>query len=87
MATLAGQLALNARRHPDRIALIFGDRERTYREFGSEIDSYANALLAIGITKGDRVAVISPNSDRFLIARSPSGKILKHVLRDEVRAI
>lgn len=68
MATLAGQLALNARRHPDRIALIFGDRERTYREFDAEIDSYAHALLSLGIEKGDRVAVISPNSDRFLLA-------------------
>lgn len=68
MATLAGQLALNARRHPDRIALVFGDRERTYRELDADIDRYAHALLSLQIAKGDRVAVLSPNSDRFLLA-------------------
>ncbi|AZI65395.1 AMP-binding protein (plasmid) [Rhodococcus qingshengii] len=68
MATLGGQLSINARRHPDRCALVFGETERTYRELDADINRYAHALLSLGVGKGDRVAVLSPNSDRFLLA-------------------
>ncbi|CPT80728.1 Probable acid-CoA ligase [Mycobacteroides abscessus] len=68
MATLGGQLTLNARRHPDRPALIFEGVERSYGQLDREINQYANALLSLGVQKGDRVAVLSPNSDRFLLA-------------------
>src|SRR3546814_12357201 len=64
MATLGGQLTLNARRHPDRPALIFEGVERSYGQLDREINQYANALLSLGVQKGHRVAVRSPNSDR-----------------------
>lgn len=68
MATLNGQLTRNARRYPDRCALIFGDVERTYREFDTESNKYAHALISLGVGKGDRVALLSPNSDRYVLA-------------------
>jgi acyl-CoA synthetase (AMP-forming)/AMP-acid ligase II len=68
MATFGGQLTLNARRHPDRPALIFEDVERSYGQLDREVNKYANALLSLGVQKGDRVAVLSPNSDRFILA-------------------
>ncbi|GAA1327196.1 class I adenylate-forming enzyme family protein [Leucobacter albus] len=71
MATLGSLLAVNAQRHPDRPALIFEGAEvteRSYVELDREVNQYANALLSLGVSKGDRVAVLSPNSDRFVLA-------------------
>nr|WP_228795595.1 MULTISPECIES: AMP-binding protein [Nocardia] len=75
MATLGGQLSINARRHPHRSALVFGDTERTYRELDAEINQYAHALLSLDVRKGDRVAVLSPNSDCFILALYGAFKI------------
>jgi len=53
------------RRHalyrPDRPAVVFGEQRFTYFEFNREINRLANALLALGIKKGDKVATILPN--------------------------
>lgn len=68
MATLAGQLARNGRSYATKTALIFGDNERNYRQFDDDVNQYAHALLSLGVQKGDRVAILSGNSDVFLIA-------------------
>jgi fatty-acyl-CoA synthase len=68
MATLAGMLATNARRTPDRAALIFGERTRTYREMDATVNRTAHALAAAGLRKGDRMLLMSANSDDFVIA-------------------
>ncbi len=52
--------------HPDRIAVRFGDRTRTFREFADRVARLAGALQALGMKPGDRVAMLSLNSDRFL---------------------
>ncbi|KAM9863216.1 fatty acyl-CoA synthetase [Leucobacter sp. BZR 635] len=75
MATLSGQLTRNAHRHPDRIALIFEGTERSYAQLDGEINQYAHAMLSLGVQKGDRVAIISPNSDRFILAMYGAFKI------------
>ena len=53
------------RRHaiyrPDHTAVVFGDKRLTYREFNAEINRLANALMDLGIRKGDKVATILPN--------------------------
>ena len=53
------------RRHaayrPDRLAVVFGDRRLTYREFNADVNRMANALLRAGIGKGDKVAAVLPN--------------------------
>lgn len=51
------------RSHPDRIALIDGGAgERiTYSELGSAVARSANALDALGVERGDRVALFFPN--------------------------
>lgn len=68
MATLAGQLARSARSYGAKTALIFGDAERTYKQFDDEVNQHAHALLSLGVRKGDRVAILSGNSDVFVIA-------------------
>src|SRR5699024_10219373 len=41
---------------PDDTAMIFETRSWTYAELAAEVDAFARALLAGGITAGDRVA-------------------------------
>ena len=51
---------------PDRIATICGDRQRTFAELGDRIARLADALHTLGVAGGDRVAILSLNSDRYL---------------------
>lgn len=52
--------------HPDRIAVRFGDRQRTFREYADRVARLAGALQKLGMQEGDRVAMLSLNSDRYL---------------------
>jgi acyl-CoA synthetase (AMP-forming)/AMP-acid ligase II len=60
-------LRLSAARFPDKVALIEDDRRLTYREFDSAADRAAQALLALGLRKGSRAAILSYNSIDFAI--------------------
>ncbi len=51
---------------PEKIYLYFEDQEITYRDFDKRINKVANALLNTGILKGDRFAIMLPNSPEFL---------------------
>ena len=68
MATLAGVLATNAGRSPDRTALIFGEQRHSYRDVNAAVNRAAHALAAAGLRKGDRMVLMSANSDDFYIA-------------------
>ncbi|AEH38053.1 long-chain-fatty-acid--CoA ligase [Halopiger xanaduensis] len=59
-----------ARRHyGDQEAIVGTDGERfTYDEFGDRVDRFARALQERGIGKGDRVAVLDPNTHYHLEA-------------------
>ena len=52
--------------HPDRVAVRFGGRQSTYREFVDRVARLAGALQKLGMQVGDRVAMLSLNSDRYL---------------------
>ncbi|MEJ8827187.1 long-chain-fatty-acid--CoA ligase [Variovorax humicola] len=52
--------------HPDRIAVRFGDRQRTFRDFTDRVARLAGTLQKLGMQAGDRVAMLSLNSDRYL---------------------
>ena len=54
--------------HGDAACLVEGDRVLSFREFDSATDRLGNALLAKGLTPGDRVGVLLPNSIECLIA-------------------
>ena len=43
--------------------------ERTFKELNEDANRLANALLSIGVTKGDRVGLWSPNSYEWTIAQ------------------
>jgi len=52
--------------HPDRTALVCGDRRWTWKEFEARVSRLAGAFRAQGIRDGDRVAMLSGNSDRYV---------------------
>ncbi len=51
---------------PERIAVRFGQRQRSFAEFADRVARLAGALQALGMEAGDRVAMLSLNSDRYL---------------------
>jgi fatty-acyl-CoA synthase len=53
---------------PDKIAVVHGDRQYTYGEFGARVHRFASRLRENGLRKHDRVAVLSPNTPALLEA-------------------
>lgn len=58
----------HARRTPEKTALVCGDRSLTWRGFNEAMNRLANALMAAGLRKGDRVAVLMSSSVEAVIA-------------------
>jgi crotonobetaine/carnitine-CoA ligase len=65
--TLAGAFASRERRDPDRLFLSFGQTNWTWRAFGEAVATAASGLVARGIRKGDRVAIMARNSDGHVL--------------------
>jgi acyl-CoA synthetase (AMP-forming)/AMP-acid ligase II len=60
---------------PEHLALVFEDQRLTYRQFNAGINRLANALLALGINKGDKIATLLPNCIEQLEIYWACGKI------------
>ena len=70
--------------HFDRIVERFAERDAlivrhqqvrwTYRELKEQADAFAGGLLALGLKRGDRVGVWSPNNAEWVIARFATAK-------------
>jgi long-chain acyl-CoA synthetase len=52
---------------PTNVALAFLGTTMTYRELQSAVDRFALALRGLGVSKGDRVAVVLPNCPQNVI--------------------
>lgn len=66
-------LEQSAEKYPDKIATIFPGRfndgtRLTYADLNRRANRLANALLALGVKKGDRVALLLPNCHQFVIS-------------------
>jgi long-chain acyl-CoA synthetase len=68
VTTLADILPAAAARHTDRIALVVGERQMSFRQLESESNRVANGLVAIGVKPGDRVALFGANSCEWVVA-------------------
>ncbi|MFQ5698504.1 MAG: class I adenylate-forming enzyme family protein [Myxococcota bacterium] len=55
-----------ARRWPDRVALVDGERRRSYRELDLRSTRLARALLGLGLEPGERVAVVQENRIEYV---------------------
>ena len=54
--------------HSNKEAVVCGNLRLTYREFGERVNRWANAMRALGVEKGARVAILSQNCHRILEA-------------------
>jgi acyl-CoA synthetase (AMP-forming)/AMP-acid ligase II len=50
---------------PDKIATVYGGRQRSFAEHGDRIARLAAGFRALGVEPGDRVGILSLNSDRY----------------------
>jgi len=60
--------SLNARRTPNRAAVIDEEGEFTYKELDEAAHAVANGLIAKGIRAGDGIAILARNHRWFVIA-------------------
>src|SRR5256885_16134782 len=66
--TLPELLARAARRHPRRPALIYFGRSLTYSDLFDQANRCAAGLQALGVRRGDRVALMDQHCPPFGIA-------------------
>jgi fatty-acyl-CoA synthase len=75
--TVGGLLDLVHERRPDDEALVYPDRglRYTYAEFIEAVEGCAWALMALGIKKGDHVAVWGQNVPEWVTLQFATGKV------------
>jgi amino acid adenylation domain-containing protein len=61
-------LETSASTAPDKVALVAGGERLTYAEIDARANRLAQALLAHGIQRGDRVVIQLPNSTQAVVA-------------------
>jgi long-chain acyl-CoA synthetase len=57
----------SAQSFPQNVAMVFAGKKFSYRELQEYVDALANALMFLGVQKGDRVALLLPNSPPYII--------------------
>jgi fatty-acyl-CoA synthase len=63
---------------PNKIGIVSGERQFTYREFGERCERLASALQKHGVERGDRVAYLSFNTHQLL--EGYYGVVLAHAI-------
>jgi long-chain acyl-CoA synthetase len=61
-------LELSARKYPSKTALVFEEQKLTYAQIHRDCNGLANALLASGVRRGDRVVICLPNGVDAVLA-------------------
>lgn len=61
-------LERTAKRVPEKTSLIFFGKRITFRQLDELANRFANALLGLGLEKGERVCLLLPNCPQFVIA-------------------
>ena len=67
-------LPRHARYRGDHTALVVGDRRMSFRELNRYVNRLANALLASGLRKGDKLTTVLPNCLELMAAFWAAGK-------------
>ena len=75
--TLGGLLDEAVEKWPDNEAVVYVDRDfrLTYREFGELVDELAMGLMALGIKKGEKVAIWATNVPYWVALQFATAKI------------
>jgi acyl-CoA synthetase (AMP-forming)/AMP-acid ligase II len=61
-------LARHARHRTEHLAVVCGNHRLTFGEVHARVNKFANVLLALGLKKGDALAIILPNCIELLDA-------------------
>ncbi len=64
---LKAMLEDTAKHYGGKTAIALGDRRLSYAELDEASNKVANTLIKIGVSKGDRVATLLPNSPEFAV--------------------
>ena len=75
--TVGKLLSEDAKRFPDREMIKYNDRDyrRTWKEFDEETDRIARGFMAMGLGKGDHIAIWATNVPAWLMTLFASAKI------------
>ena len=75
--TLGRHLDSAIEKYPDHDAVVYVDRDfrLTYREFGKIVDELAGGLMALGVQKGEKVAVWATNIPYWVALQFATAKI------------
>lgn len=65
---LHGLLQQTAKTHPKQTAIVCHQQEISYAQLDELCDRFANALINLGLVKGDRVAIYLSNIPEFIVA-------------------
>ncbi|WP_431820959.1 AMP-binding protein [Burkholderia sp. F1] len=76
-ATIGQFLRDTAERFPDRPAVVFREQHVrwSWREFADEVDVLATGLAVLGIARGERVGIWSPNRSEWLLTQFATARI------------
>ena len=75
--TIPALLTQTASRFPDHEAAVFSSQNErlTYQQLAQRVDQLAAGLLAIGLVKGQRIGIWSPNRLEWLLIQFASARI------------
>jgi acyl-CoA synthetase (AMP-forming)/AMP-acid ligase II len=76
---LGQNLKVNAKKFPTTVALQDRNRKFTYPQTNERVNRLANGLLSLGLSKGDRVAVLMENSIEIIelyLATAKTGLVI-----------
>ena len=73
--TLLDVLAETTRERPGHMMMWFKGNTITYAQFQKYVETLARALAALGVKKGDCVALVMPNTPQFIISQFAVWKV------------
>ncbi len=75
--TLGSLLDSTASKYPEKEAIVYVDRDfrLTYRGFADLVDRLAKGLMAVGVEKGEKVALWAPNVPYWIALQFATAKI------------
>lgn len=75
--TLGQILDRTVEKYPDNDAIVYVDRDfrQTYRQFAEAVDEMAKGLMALGVRKGEKVAVWATNIPYWVTLQFATAKI------------
>ncbi|MEO0413227.1 MAG: AMP-binding protein [Pseudomonadota bacterium] len=75
--TIAQAFLETVSRFPDRLALVSRHQELryTYKELAERVNAFAKGLAGLGLVKGDRIGIWSPNNAEWVITQLATARL------------